>query len=192
MRNRRGRLALLLVLGIASFSLVSYGQEEKKKPEHYTAVAVGTGGSVGARSLQFDVRISKYASEEEIQELAALLKAKGEDGLHRELEDRDVGRINPVGSTGNQIALARKRVQGSQTIVTAVTARTMSFLENWSGGRSTQYRFGILRLVLDEKGQGTGQVIGAARIKFDKKKGQYEIESYGNQYVKIANVRMYK
>jgi hypothetical protein len=29
----------------------------------------------------------------------------------------------------------------------------------------------------------------AARIRFDKKKGSYEIESYGNQYVKAINVR---
>lgn len=29
----------------------------------------------------------------------------------------------------------------------------------------------------------------AAKIRFDKKKGQYEIESYGNQYIKVANVR---
>ena len=192
MTNRTGKLGLLLVLGITSFSLGSYGQEEKSKPEHYTAVAVGTGGSVGARSLQFDVRISKYNSEQEIQDLADLLREKGEDALRRELEDRDVGRINPVGSTGNQIAVARKRVQGSQTIITVVTARIMPFLENWAGNRSTQYQFGYLRLMLDAKGQGTGQIIGAARIKFDKKKGQYEIESYGNQYVKVANVRMYK
>jgi hypothetical protein len=29
----------------------------------------------------------------------------------------------------------------------------------------------------------------AAKIKFDKKKGHYEIESFGNQYVKAVNVR---
>jgi hypothetical protein len=31
--------------------------------------------------------------------------------------------------------------------------------------------------------------MAAARIRFDKKKGQYEIESYGNQCLKAINVR---
>ena len=29
----------------------------------------------------------------------------------------------------------------------------------------------------------------AARIRFDKKKGQYEIESFGNPYIKATNIR---
>jgi hypothetical protein len=42
---------------------------------------------------------------------------------------------------------------------------------------------------LNEKGEGTGQIMAAAKIKFNKKEGNYEIESYGNQYIKATNVR---
>jgi hypothetical protein len=42
---------------------------------------------------------------------------------------------------------------------------------------------------IDDKGVGTGQIMAAAKIRFDKKKGTYEIESYGNQYIKATNVR---
>lgn len=42
---------------------------------------------------------------------------------------------------------------------------------------------------LDDKGQGNGQIMAAARIRFDRKKGNYEIESYDNQYIKATNVR---
>lgn len=31
--------------------------------------------------------------------------------------------------------------------------------------------------------------MAAAKIRFDKTKGNYEIESYGNQYIKAVNVR---
>jgi hypothetical protein len=34
--------------------------------------------------------------------------------------------------------------------------------------------------------------MAAAKIRFDKKKGQYEIESYGNQYITATNVRPWK
>ena len=117
------------------------------------------------------------------------LLRKGTDALRRALEKEDRGRINVVGSTGNQIAVARKRQQGPDTIITIVTARTMPFIELYRGGRSTDYPFGFLQVKLDDKGQGNGQIMAAARIRFDRKKGNYEIESYGNQYIKATNVR---
>jgi hypothetical protein len=102
---------------------------------------------------------------------------------------RKKGRINAVGSTGNQIAVARKRQQGSETIITIVTARTMPFVELYNNGRSRDYPFGYLQVKLDATGKGTGQIMAAAKIRFDKKKEKYEIESFGNQYIKATNIR---
>jgi hypothetical protein len=45
MRNRDGRFAFLLVFACATLLLTSYAQDEKKKPEAYSGVAMGTGGS---------------------------------------------------------------------------------------------------------------------------------------------------
>jgi len=42
---------------------------------------------------------------------------------------------------------------------------------------------------LNDDGEGSGQIMVAAKIRFDKKKGHYEIESFGNQYIKAVNVR---
>jgi hypothetical protein len=117
------------------------------------------------------------------------VKDKGTDALRRALGKEDKGRISVVGSTGNQIAIARKRQQGSETIITIVTARNMPFVELYNNGRTTDYLFGYLQVKLDATGQGTGQIMAAARIRFDKKRGQYQIESFGNQYIKATNVR---
>ena len=157
--------------------------------ESYTGVAMGSGGRVGGSSLPFDFRINYYSTDEDVQRLATLLKEKGQDDLRRALEKLDAGRINPVGSVGNTIAIARKRQQGKETIITIVTARYMSFGELTRSSRSIDYPFGFLRVTLNEKGEGTGKIIGAAKLRFDKKKGHYEIESYGNQYVRATNVR---
>jgi len=62
----------------------------------------------------------------------------------------------------------------------------------YNSGRSTDYPFGYLQVKLNEKGEGTGQIMAAAKIKFNKKEGRYEIESYGNQYIKATNVRISK
>jgi hypothetical protein len=50
----------------------------------------------------------------------------------------------------------------------------------------------MLEMVLDSTGKGTGSVIGAAKISFDKKKNTYEIESFhhGADYNKLLNVRL--
>jgi len=182
------RIAALLI-GVISLTSVGLVQETKEQPESYTAVAMGTGGSVGGKTMPFDFRITRYTTDGEVDELAALLKAKGQDALRSALEKLNAGRLNPVGSVGNDIAVARKRQVGSETVITIVTARSMSFAELYNNGRSTDYPFGFLQVKLNEKGQGTGQIMAAAKIRFDKKNGKIEIESFGNQYIKAVNVR---
>jgi len=163
--------------------------QDAAKPDTYMGVAMGTGGSVGAKSIGFDFRVNRYTTDEEVDQLAALLKEKGQDALRRAMEKLDVGRVNPVGSTGNQIAVARKKQVGTETVITIVTARIMPFVELYRNGRSTDYPFGFIQVKLNDKSEGGGQILVAAKIRFDKKKQHYEIESLGNQYIKAVNVR---
>jgi len=158
-------------------------------PEAYTGVAIGTGGAFAGRSVSFDFRITSYTTDEELASFAQLVKDKGQDALTDTLWKQDKGRINLVGTTGNDIAVARKRQVGDKTIITIVTVRKMSFGELYNSGRSTDYPFGYLQVTLDATGKGTGQIMAAAKISFNKKSGQYEIESFGNQYIKATNVR---
>ena len=188
MKMKLSRILGFVLFLTLSLAFVSSAQD-KVSAEAYSGTAIGTGGSVGGKTIQFNFRITQYTTDEEVQNFAQLVKDKGTDGLRRVLEKEDKGRINAVGSTGNQIAVARKRQEGADTIITIVTARTMPFLELYNGGRTTDYPFGYLQVKLDANGQGAGQIMAAARIRFDKKKGQYEIESFGNQYLKATNIR---
>jgi hypothetical protein len=188
MKTAVSRIPLFTLVLLVSLTVDAAAQDQTP-PQAYTGVAVGTGGSVGAKTISFDFRVTQYTTDEELQNFAQLVKDKGTDALRRALEKEDKGRISAVGSTGNQIAVARKRQQGSETIITIVTARTMPFVELYNNGRTTDYPFGYLQVRLDSTGKGSGQIMAAARIRFDKKKGQYEIESFGNQYIKATNVR---
>ena len=192
MIKRTGRLAILLVLGSLFLLSSSEGQEAGKKPEAYSGVAIGTGGAVGGRSVQFEFRINRYTADEEVQRFADLVKENGTEALRRALEKEDVGRLSVTGRVGNEIAVARKRQDGQDTLITLVTARNMPFLELYRGGRSTDYPFGFMQVRLNARGEGVGQIMAAARIRFNKKEGKYEIESYGNQYIKVVNVRAWK
>jgi hypothetical protein len=189
MKAQSSRIALLLsFLACTCLSLVAFAQD-KTPPEAYSGAAMVTGGSVGGRTAHFDFRITEYTTDQEVQKFAQLVKDEGTDALRRALEKEDKGRINAVGSTGAQIAVARKRQHGHDTIITIITARSRSFVELRDSGRSTDYPFGFLQAKLNAKGESTGQIMSAAKNRFDKTKGQYEIESYGNQYVKATNVR---
>jgi hypothetical protein len=179
---------LLALVILYSLSLTASAQE-KMAPEAYTGVAIGTGGSVGGKTIGFDFRITSYTTDQEVQNFAQLLKDKGQNALTSALGKENKGRINLVGTTGNDIAVARKRQQGDKTIITIVTARRMSFGEVYNSGRSVDYPYSFLQVTLDATGKGTGQIMAAAKIRFDKKSGQYEIESFGSQYIKATNVR---
>lgn len=190
MRNRTLKLAAPLFLG--GLLLLPFANGQVTKPEAYSGVAIGTGGSVGGRSMGFDFRINRYTTDEEVQKFAELVKEKGTAALRRALEKEDVGQISPRGRVGNQIAVARKRQVGSDTVITLITARNMPFVELYRSGRSTDYPFGFMQVKLNAKGEGMGQIMAAAKIRFNKKAGKYEIESYGNQYIKAINVRPWK
>jgi len=179
---------IVMLLGVALLLCATLAQAQSS-PEAFTGVAIGTGGSVGGKTMLFDFRITRYTTDEEVDQLATLLKEKGQDALRLALEKLTVGRVSPVGSVGNDIAVARKRQVGNDTVITIVTARIMPFIELYRGGRTKDYPFGFIQVKLNDKGEGEGQIIVAAKVRFDKKKGHYEIESYGNQYIKAVNVR---
>jgi hypothetical protein len=130
---------------------------------------MGTGGSVAGKNIQFDFRITLYATDEEVQKFAQLVNEQGTDALRRALEKEDKGRINAVGSTGKQLAVARKRRHGTDTIITMVTARNISFIELYNRGRTTDYPFGFLQVTLNAKNEGTGQIMAAEFVSIRKK-----------------------
>ena len=114
----RIRVVVLLILAVTAVFA-----QDKPAPDRYSATAIGTGGSFGGKTVLFNFNITRYTTDEEVQQLATLLKEKGQDALVSAMEKLDCGRIYPVTGTGNTISVARKRVVDGQTIITVVTAR---------------------------------------------------------------------
>jgi hypothetical protein len=187
---------LLIVIGAAVWTIglllvpMALGQE-KPKTDHYSAVWAVVGGGAGGSTVSIDIRINRYNTEEDIKNYAEVLKDSGPQALRRSLEKEDVGQLSPVGSVGTPIAIARRLENGDKTTIRVLTARNMSFAELRNSGRSVDYPYTMLEFVLDKNGTGTGTAIGAAKVRFDKKKNQYEIESFkhGAAYNKLLNVR---
>jgi len=192
MRRLTNAGALALGAGLLLFSTAF--AKEKSDPDVYSAVWAVVGGTAGGSTVSIDILVNRYNTDEEIMNYAALLADNGPDALRQTLEKEDLGQLSPVGRIGTPIAIARRLQKGDKTIVRVVTARYLSFVELRYSGRSVDYPYTFLELVLDKNGKGTGTAIGAAKIRFNKKKNTYEIESFqhGTAYNKLLNVQLMK
>jgi hypothetical protein len=162
--------------------------QAKAQKESYTAMLATN--NAGASQVRFNFTITKYATDDEVKQLAKILKDQGQDALVDALKKLDAGRINKVGDTGNQIAIAEKAKSGNDTVITIITARKITVSELQRSAKHTDYPLGYMTVTLNEKGQGTGKMMTAAKIKFDEKKGHYTLEPYGNGYVPVTNVAL--
>jgi len=184
--NRAFKLSFLLAF-LISVAFAS-GEGKQTKRQSYAAVVVGTGGGIGGRTLNLNINIDQYTTDQQIQEYLTLLKEEGQDALRKKLEKVKVGRIAPVATTGTDLSVARVFETQEGKVIRLVTPRPVSFLEAWRSGRSRDYPFTIMEIRLDKEGKGVGSVIGGAQLRFNEE-GQLDIESYGNQYAKLTNVR---
>jgi hypothetical protein len=164
-------------------------QAQPYVPAQYAAVAFGQSGSTAGKSFGLTVYVQQLTSDEEIQELVATLKHKGQNGLLSAFEDiKDKGRVAPTGSVGTGMRVVRIHAtkSGGQHIV-LVTNRPISFRELYNSTRSRDYQFGIVVLNVDQDGKGTGSLAPLCKIKFNKQ-NELEIEHYGQKPFRLANV----
>jgi hypothetical protein len=168
--------------------------QESAGPEHITATLAFVGGPAGGKTFDLDLRIKRYSNAETIAQYGEILKEEGQDGLRRALEREDNGQISPTGSVGIPIAVATIASKGDSRTIYVTAVRYMPFLELWYGGRSRDYPFAIFRLTIGPDGEGSGDAILAAKIRFRKQEQTYEIESFdqGVQNTKLLNVRVAK
>jgi len=158
-------------------------------PRQYAATAIGQAGAVAGKSFGVTIYITGWTTDQQVQDYIATLKKDGPDGLVKAMEKTDdVGRVSPTGYVGSGFRFARSRptANGGFHIV-MVTNRPMSFGEVYNSGRSVDYQFGIVVLDVDKDGKGTGQLAPVCKIKFNKK-GELEIENFGQKPLRLANV----
>jgi hypothetical protein len=187
-------LLALSVLGLSSFAAA---QTENTAgidlPQQYSATAIGQAGTVAGKTFGVTIYVTGLTSDQQRQELMATLKNKGQDALVSALEKlNDLGRVAPVGSvgTGFRYVRAEKTADGGLHI-TMATNRPISFGELYNSTRSRDYPIGIVTLNVDKDGNGTGLLYGMCKVKFDKK-GQLEVEHFGQKPFRLANVRRQK
>jgi hypothetical protein len=177
---------------VAAVCLISLAlcQHANAQPEAYSGILATA--NAGANQIRFTFTITKWSTQDEIKQLGQVLKDHGQDALYAELKKLDSGRINQIGDTGNQIAVAEKSTAGGKTVITMITARRMDPTNQRVGATNRNYPFAFLQVMVDDKGVGTGKMVSAAKIKFDESKGHAVLDPYGNGAVNVTNVQPLK
>ncbi len=162
-------------------------------PQQYAATAFGQAGVAAGKSFGLTVFISRWTTDQELQPYIATLKESGSNALVKALnKTKDVGRLSPTGFVGSGFRIARFRpTPGGGLHIVMVTDRPISFGEAYNSTRSKDYPFGIVVLDVDKDGNGTGTLAPICKIKFNKK-GELEIEHFGQKPLRLTNVRREK
>jgi hypothetical protein len=154
--------------------------------ERYTAIILAGGG---AAPTQVIMSIKGWTTDAEAKALKATLASGGPDAAQKALEKISQGYISFVSSLGWPINVARAypAANGGQRIV-LLTNRPIGFGEGLAQGATLDYPFGIVELQVDAKGQGTGSIIGMAKVTIDDQ-GVIKVDPYAGYATELMRVR---
>jgi hypothetical protein len=148
-------------------------------------------GRPGAQQLE--IVLKSWSSDKTRDQLVDTLTTKGSDKLLDVLQaiKPPVGYIRTHTSLAWDIQYAREYAlpEGGRRIVFA-TDRPIGFYEAATRPRSSEYEFMLCEIHLDRDGRGVGKLATLAKITYDKKKNQIEIENFGIEPVRLTDVQV--
>jgi hypothetical protein len=178
----------------------AFAQDEKVE-ETYRAFSVAMGAGM-AGVLEF--HISRWSTEEERKALIDSLVANGQEKTVELLrKQKETGWARTQSGAGMRgwpsvrlhYAYQVEKPDGTRDIV-LVTDRNMSIAEEMRNDRSVEYDVSALVMEMkkgaDGKEQGTGTLLLAAKLGFNKEKRQLEVESLGQQPIRLTDIKREK
>src|SRR5437588_9148093 len=184
----RGKL--IPIRGALLFMLLALASSANAK-EVYTGTVIGVGGPMGGVSRPFTLEIDGYTSKAEGSRAVAVLAEGGQDRLLKELEGKRLGYFSVGGQLGGDLNFVQEtRTADGRRRITILFARWMNLYELRTGARSEDYPFSYLELFIDANGKGEGTFIPAARVYFDKKNGNLDVENFGIYPARLAGVEL--
>ena len=179
MKSRTVTVALFALAATLSLTCNAFAQDKKKSDfkEVYTGTLMNTNGRM--RTTSFNLSIKDYTSDETAQLYLSLLVEGDQFDLLNKIKDLDLGYMSASGSLGRRLLIVRKfELPDGKTRIIAAFERWQTFAEVRGGYRVSDYPFGVIEVVVDAKGKGSGTFIAACAVdmKKDKKTGKYKLE----------------
>ena len=172
-------------------------------PLRLSAFAVSMGTAATGATAVMDIRITRWSTAAEREQLITTAVEKGQDALLRALQKMPKhGRMSIPGWRGPDPHNARlgwdlhyawnsALDEGGQRIGIA-TDRYIGMWEARNQPRTTDYPFTLIEMRIDPSGKGVGKMAVATKIEFDKKKQQMVLENYSSEPVRLNEVKIEK
>jgi hypothetical protein len=204
MRDARVRIAIAVCAVTALTAIGSPGHAQTAgQPIRLTAWAVSMSNTATGANAVFDIRVNKWSTEAERQQLISTFLEKGQDGLLKALQKVPVkGRISNPGKRGpdpqqtrlgwNLRFAMRQPLEDGGTRILIATDRYMTFEEVRNQPRTVDYPFTFVDIRLNKDGEGVGKMAVATQLQFDKKKNTIIFENYSSEPVRLQNVKVEK
>jgi hypothetical protein len=150
-----------------------------------------------------DIRITRWSTPAERENLIGTAVEKGQDALLRALQKMpNHGKISIPGWTGPDphnarlgwvlhYAFATPAEDGGLRIGIA-TDRYIGMWEARESARTMDYPFTLIEMRFDREGKGVGKMAVATKIEFDKKKQQMVLENYASEPVRLNEIKIDK
>jgi len=183
---------MVLSLILAGTGVRAHVAAADEKPLKLRAFAVNLNSQARARTGTLDIAIERWSTPEEAARLRDILAEKGADDLLEALQKIKprAGYIRSSTSLGWDIQYAREQPSGDGRRVIIATDRPMSFWELSTRPRSAEYEFTLAEIRLSKDGKGEGKLAPAAKISWNKDTRTIEIENYGIEPVRLAEVQV--
>jgi hypothetical protein len=183
-------VAEAMALALISLALVAGVAPAADPVLRLRAFAVDPTGN-RSRTQTLEIAIERWSTDEERQKILDTLVERSPEKLLdvvQSIKPR-VGYIRRDSGIGWDIRFARVTPlpSGGQRVVFA-TDRPMTFYEAATNPRSKDYEYMIGEIRIGPDGKGEGKLSTAAKVRFEKESGQIEIENYGIEPVRLAQV----
>ena len=161
--------------------------------EVFTATAAVKTAAGASASAPVTMTIDRTMTQTEAESLVAAFKAGGAAALRKAL-----GGTSPTGSVrigAGDVTPTRctiSRPSGSGRLLTILTDRPLLFVGAGLPGAAVKegYDFAVIDIEVDAKGNGTGTIAPAAKIRMNQ--GAFVVEDYGVEAVRLTAVKKTK
>jgi hypothetical protein len=171
------------------------------EPIRLSAWAVNMSNIATGANAVMDIRVNRWSTDREREELIATFLEGGQDKLLDKLRDVPIkGRMNIPSWPGpdpSQVRLGwnlrfamRTPIEDGGTSILLATDRYLSFAEVRNRPRIYDYPFTFLEIRLTKDGAGEGKMAVATQLRFDKHAKTIIFENYSSEPVRLTNLRI--
>lgn len=188
-RMARFGTAVVLALGVG-FGWPA-GLTASDAPTSYSARLVNFEEPMGRAPGLVQVRVSRWSSDAERDDLTQALLTGGQGALLEAVSRMpEAGVLRTPGSAGYPFRYARRLTtpEGGAKILIVID-RPIGFAEFRQGWLTRDYPFTVIELTLDDRGEGQGRLMAAARIDALPATGDISVEQYSATGLLLQGVR---